>query len=264
MATMLASKTVFAARLSSVQAKRPTAPRAVLGAPAFLSGAALGPRQQTSHSMRARRAAVVVRAEEKATMDLSEGVEGGTDYSGILAVVGYAAVHFGKAHVDRGLLIKAFASYTLLNALVNLVTRRGFGEKVSHIIAPAVLAVYALNLSRISVMDTATLLFGYFLAEKLEPPSLFWGFIATLVAAVYYGYGTLWYAVAVALASATKMYRANEDGRALPVLLLAPIVASGWAIYKEQHVLWALLLFLCQTVWAAGRTGQRVLDHVSD
>lgn len=52
MATMLASKTVFAARLSSVQAKRPTAPRAVLGAPAFLSGAALGPRQQTSHSMR--------------------------------------------------------------------------------------------------------------------------------------------------------------------------------------------------------------------
>ena len=60
---------------------------------------------------------------------------------------------------------------------------------MSQIIAPAVLAVYALNLSRISVMDTATLLFGYFLAEKLEPPSLFWGFIATLVAAVYYGYG---------------------------------------------------------------------------
>ena len=52
MATMLASNTVFAARLSSVQAKRPTAPRAVLGAPAFLSGAALGPRQQTSQSLR--------------------------------------------------------------------------------------------------------------------------------------------------------------------------------------------------------------------
>lgn len=34
---------------------------------------------------RARRAAVVVRAEEKATLDLNEGVEGGTDYSGILA-----------------------------------------------------------------------------------------------------------------------------------------------------------------------------------
>lgn len=28
---------------------------------------------------------MVVRAEEKATLDLNEGVEGGTDYSGILA-----------------------------------------------------------------------------------------------------------------------------------------------------------------------------------
>ena len=39
--------------------------------------------------------------------------------------------------------------------------------------------------------------------------------------------GSLWYASAVALASVTKMYRANEDGRALPVLLLAPVAASG-------------------------------------
>ena len=53
----------------------------------------------------------------------------GCDMS-VHAVAGYAAVHFGKAHVDRGLLIKVFASYTLLNALVNLITRRGFGEKV--------------------------------------------------------------------------------------------------------------------------------------
>ena len=47
-------------------------------------------------------------------------------------MLGYGAVHFGRAHVDRGLLIKAFASYTLVNALVNLITRRGFGEKVRN------------------------------------------------------------------------------------------------------------------------------------
>lgn len=46
------------------------------------------------------------------------------------AVVGYAAVHFGKVHVDRNLLLKALALYTLVNAAVNLITRRGFGEKV--------------------------------------------------------------------------------------------------------------------------------------
>ena len=41
--------------------------------------------------------------------------------------------------------------------------------------------------------------------------------------------GTLWYAGAVALASVTKIYRAREDGRPLPVLLLAVVAASGEA-----------------------------------
>lgn len=48
----------------------------------------------------------------------------------LCAVLGYAAVHFNKVSVDRTLLLKALALYTLVNALVNLVTRRGFGEKV--------------------------------------------------------------------------------------------------------------------------------------
>jgi hypothetical protein len=46
--------------------------------------------------------------------------------------------------------------------------------QISHVIGPASLAVYALNFSRISFLDTVTVLFGYFLAEKLEPTNLFW------------------------------------------------------------------------------------------
>ena len=34
---------------------------------------------------RARRASLVVRADREATLDLEDGAEGGTDYSGILA-----------------------------------------------------------------------------------------------------------------------------------------------------------------------------------
>ena len=45
----------------------------------------LPPYDTCMRARRQRRAAVVVRAEEKATLDLNEGVEGGTDYSGILA-----------------------------------------------------------------------------------------------------------------------------------------------------------------------------------
>lgn len=45
------------------------------------------------------------------------------------AVLGYAAVHFNKLSVDAPLLLKAFALYTLANTAVNLITRKGFGEK---------------------------------------------------------------------------------------------------------------------------------------
>lgn len=55
-----------------------------------------------------------------------------SDYSWVAAcaVLGYAAVHFNKVHVDRGLVLKALALYSLVNTAVNLVTRKGFGEKV--------------------------------------------------------------------------------------------------------------------------------------
>ena len=44
-------------------------------------------------------------------------------------MVGYAAAHLGRWHVDRELLLRALALYTLFNAVVNLVTRRGFYDK---------------------------------------------------------------------------------------------------------------------------------------
>lgn len=42
------------------------------------------------------------------------------------------------------------------------------------------------------------------------------------------------------------------------------VLSAAWAIYKEQHGTWVMVLYLCQTLWAAGRTGQKVVDHVSD
>ena len=45
------------------------------------------------------------------------------------AVLGYAAVHFNRVHVDRHLVLKALALYSLVNTAVNLITRKGFGEK---------------------------------------------------------------------------------------------------------------------------------------
>lgn len=44
-------------------------------------------------------------------------------------MVGYAAAHLNRWHVDRELLLRCLALYTLFNAVVNLVTRRGFYDK---------------------------------------------------------------------------------------------------------------------------------------
>jgi len=54
--------------------------------------------------------------------------------------------------------------------------------------------------------------------------------------------GTLWYAVAVAAVSLTKMYRANQDNKPLPVLLLGVVAASGEFFYLSgPRNLWLLL-----------------------
>lgn len=266
MATLVCSS-IPAVRTTSKATSVTVARASNLGRPTLLSVRpvqAFNARKHASGITRSRTNTVSVKARDEATLELDDGAEGGADYSGLLAVLGYAAVHFNRVHVDRGLLLKALALYTLVNAVTNLITRRGFGEKISHVIGPAALAVYALNFDRIHFLDTVTGLFGYFLAEKLEPTNLFWVFIATLVASIYYGYGTLWYAAAVAVVSVTKIYRANEDKKPLPVLLLAVAAASGWAIYKEQSYIWALVLYVAQTAWAALKTGQRVAEHMSD
>ena len=43
-----------------------------------------------------------------------------------------------------------------------------------------------------------------------------------------------------------------------------PCTRAAWAVYKEQHFVWALVLYMAQIIWAGLRTGQRVADHVSD
>lgn len=48
--------------------------------------------------------------------------------------------------------------------------------------------------------------------------------------------GTLWYAAAVGVVSLTKLYRANEDKKPLPVLLLAVVAASGARSHSNSNV----------------------------
>jgi hypothetical protein len=180
-------------------------------------------------------------------------VEGRNDYSPALAVIGFVAVWYNKLSVDRVKLLQAFAALQLFVTAVNLVTRRGVGDKISNFIGPAVLAVSVLNIQHVTYLDAATALFGYFLSESLDGVFgiPFYAFLVTLALALYTGYGTLWYTVAYALAGLGRLYIANKNKDPVPVLVLPAIAATVWAIYKESHFVWALVLYLAQTVWSA-------------
>ncbi len=55
-----------------------------------------------------------------------------------------------------------------LTLLAQLLFRRAELDNLSSVVAPAILAVYSLNLAQISYMDAAVALFGYYISERLE------------------------------------------------------------------------------------------------
>lgn len=194
-------------------------------------------------------------------VDLGTEADGRSDWANLLAVAGFAAYWFNKIQVDRLLLIKALAGVQLFTALVNLITRIGTLDKVTTIIGPATLAVFALNI-QVSFLDTATALFGYYLAGQITGPFYLW--VATLAAALYYGYGTLWYTVAFGVVALIKFVQAVRSEDRAPLLAVPAVVVSAWAVYTERHFVWSLLLYLAQAAYSAFGTVEKLTAKVED
>ena len=55
----------------------------------------------------------------------------------------------------------------------------------------------------------------------------FWLWVATLAAALYYGYGTLWYTVGFAVVALVKFFRSAKDEERLPLLSVPVVLASS-------------------------------------
>lgn len=191
-------------------------------------------------------------AAAKAEANFDEGIAGVDDYSPLLAALTYAAVWFNKFSVDKVKVLHALAALQLFVTAVNLVSRYRVGDQVATFVGPATLAAAILSIRHVAYLDVATALFGYFLSGNLEGITgiPFWGFVATLAVALYLGYGTLWFVIAFALASAGKVYNSTKDNAPLPLAVVPAVFASAWAIWKKQHFQLALSIYLALTVWS--------------
>lgn len=55
----------------------------------------------------------------------------------------------------------------------------------------------------------------------------FWLWVATLAAALYYGYGTLWYTVGFGVVSLVKFIKSIRSEDRVPLLSVPVVLASG-------------------------------------
>ncbi|KAL3147281.1 hypothetical protein ABBQ32_002771 [Trebouxia sp. C0010 RCD-2024] len=174
------------------------------------------------------------------------------DLTQTFAVVGFLLVRFGNGSfdVDPGLILKSLASLQLLVAAVALLTRGVHSDRVSGVIGPCALALYALNYSRIPFITALVGLFGYNLSEQLPGPYYIWAI--SLAAALYYGYGSYWYAAGVSVLALWNLFKRSGFMNAFSSI--GTIGVSAYVVYQEATIKWVMVLVSAQIAWSGLRT----------
>lgn len=172
------------------------------------------------------------------------------DLTQALAVAGFLAVRYGNFNIDAHLILKSLAALQLLVAAVALATRGVHTDRVSGVIGPCALALYALNYSRIPFMTALTALFGYNLSEQLPGPYYVWA--VSLAAALYYNYGSYWFTAGVSLLAMWNFFK--RGGVVNAVASFATVGVSAYVAYHDATNLWVMILVSAQIVWSGIRT----------
>jgi hypothetical protein len=178
----------------------------------------------------------------------------------VFALAAFAAQYFNQFTVDISFLLKAFAVFSLVNAAAAVVFNESAYDKVGTIMAPAVLA------SRVVLhqVDTLTLVVGavgWFLSYEL-PGLPFYGWIATLAAAIYYGYGTQWVVAAYAFGTLARMLNGldNASDKKMPVVSVPVLAVSAFAWFQGYKSLWVCSLAVGEVARSFYTLARRVKD----
>lgn len=197
---------------------------------------------------------MAVRASE---MKYEIAPEGARDYAPLLGIFGLVAYVYNRATLNAPQLLKFVAWYQVLVAAIALLFRRCELDNLSSVVAPAILAVYSLNLQQVTYMDAAIAMFGYYICERLEGP--FWVWVATLAAAIYAGYPSQWYVAAFGLMAATRLVRGGQNNR-VPILAAPTLLGVAYAFWKDLTAPFTIALMIGQIV----ASGIKYAESVSD
>ncbi|DBA74534.1 hypothetical protein WJX79_007537 [Trebouxia sp. C0005] len=246
-------KAALPGRSASAQARcttyayRPTAAHSSIANPKLLhslSNTAVQSRSlsRTGVTVRADASQLSARADTTSTPP--------NDLTQALAVAGFLAVRYGDFNIDAHLILKSLAALQLLVAAVALATRGVHTDRVSGVIGPCALALYALNYSRIPFMTALTALFGYNLSEQLPGPYYVWAL--SLAAALYYNYGSYWFTAGVSLLAMWNFFK--RGGVVNAVVSFATVGVSAYVAYHDATNLWVMILVSAQIAWSGIRT----------
>jgi hypothetical protein len=235
-------------------ASAPCVARMSLGSGAARVSAPLPAFKWVAAARPARGGVAVVRASE---VKYEIAPEGARDYAPLLGIFGLVGYIYNKVSLNAPQLLKTIAWYQIFVAGIALLFRRAELDNLSSVVAPAILAVYSLNLAQISYMDAAVALFGYYISERLEGP--FWAWIATLAGAIYAGYPSHWYVAAIGLVAATRLVRGGQDNR-IPVLTVPTLAAVAYSFWKDLTPTFTIALMIGQIV----ASGIKYAENVSD
>jgi hypothetical protein len=206
----------------------------------------------------ARRAVIVASSDIKFQgLDQGDGAPG-SDYTSLFALAAFAASYFDQIHINVPFLLKAFAWYTLLNAASALIFQQGNFDKIGTVVAPAVLAA-SITLKQYDAFTITVGLIGWYLARELKGLP-FWGWVSTLVAALYFSYGTHWVVGAYAFATLTRLLDGLENNN-VPVVSVPILAVSVFAVLKEYKSLWVVCLALGEVTRSFYNLAKSVKDE---
>lgn len=171
----------------------------------------------------------------------------GAEWHPLFALLIFFLGFFNHITFDSFTLFKAFAIFQIVNSAVSILFNDDSFDKISTVVAPAVLAIWVVQPS-LDPGNIALSILGTYLCKELKVLP-FWPLTLSLFAALYLGIGNEWITTAYVLLNSVGLVKARREDpefrKTKAPLLAVPVLAvSAFVAWKGILPLWTTSLGL--------------------